>query len=685
MTNPATVPLAHMLGLILVGLALAGPVGASSHPSAGTAVVESGHSAHWYNTARSGEGWVLEILPEDRALIYWFTYDEDGNQRWLIGLGNIIRGESGDSIEFPEMYVTRGARFGPGFDPEDVEREDVGVAAMTFDDCDHGTFSFQAFGQSQTIEVVRLTQTMAAGCEPIHGTPGLPAKEYAGETGSWYDPAHDGEGYSLQWLSRDEAVLTWYSYDSEGNQYWMIGTGHRDKGRIVFPDLKATRGARFGDDFDPEDVERFDWGSLVLELDCNGGSAQYDSELAPFGSGDFDLTRLSRLERPDCPWERPKFTDLYEIAWKEIPIAERAPDAPGDRLDSNNIQAQSIADDGTVVAARGGDPTFDGWRLALWRPGADEWDVLAHRINRTPVVIAPDAIWVAADQGHSERDEPISPLRWSLEEGWRQLPSRVLDRSWIYTASQDLKSIAGKGHDFGEAGRDAWVWTEEQGQWILPFTETIPGGSPTAVSNDGNRVFGWTLWPPDEGSSIPTRAAIQWLNGKDPELMLDGQGAALGVSYTCDPDCNLVFGAGQARYDPDHPHVGEAWFRMASGEVRYLGTLPDGVRSRASYGVNDVTQDGTLAVGSYTAVIESTTRPDQLTGRGFIWTQRTGMVSVRSLVKELGIGDDHWRTMGAVGVSSSGDKILLSGWWQIPFEPSDQNRAVILELKPKGG
>ncbi|HET6545177.1 MAG TPA: hypothetical protein VFG55_00345, partial [Rhodanobacteraceae bacterium] len=55
-----------------------------------TAAIGSGHSAMWYDPARSGEGWVLEVLADDFVLLDWYTYDEQGGQRWLQGIGEIV-------------------------------------------------------------------------------------------------------------------------------------------------------------------------------------------------------------------------------------------------------------------------------------------------------------------------------------------------------------------------------------------------------------------------------------------------------------------------------------------------------------------------------------------------------------------------------------------------------------------
>jgi hypothetical protein len=128
----------------------------------------------------------------------------------------------------------------PDFDPTQVEREAVGSATLRFADCDQGEFSFTAFEQSLTLPVQRLAHTMGMPCESRNGVPGRDSTEYAGQSGSWFDPGHIGEGYALQWMNPHSALLTWYSYDGDGEQYWMLGVGQLDDpGRLHFPQLHA--------------------------------------------------------------------------------------------------------------------------------------------------------------------------------------------------------------------------------------------------------------------------------------------------------------------------------------------------------------------------------------------------------------------------------------------------------------
>ena len=44
--------------------------------------------------ANDGEGFLIEILAGGRAVMYWFTFDEDGEQAWYLAAGDPVRTES---------------------------------------------------------------------------------------------------------------------------------------------------------------------------------------------------------------------------------------------------------------------------------------------------------------------------------------------------------------------------------------------------------------------------------------------------------------------------------------------------------------------------------------------------------------------------------------------------------------
>lgn len=89
------------------------------------------YSGAWYNPERNGEGFVVEVLPDDRGLIYWFTYT-------------------------------------PDFDPADVERIDWGRLEIEFHDDNTGHIYFdsalEGYG-SGDYPIERLARPMLADCE----------------------------------------------------------------------------------------------------------------------------------------------------------------------------------------------------------------------------------------------------------------------------------------------------------------------------------------------------------------------------------------------------------------------------------------------------------------------------------------------------------------------------------------
>jgi hypothetical protein len=118
--------------------------------------------------------------------------------------------------------------------------------------------------------------------------------------GAWYDPAHDGEGYVLQILEDSRAVVFWFSYGPDGARRWFYGIGELNDGKWLFEDMLTTAGGVFGNGFDPETVEQAPWDSLVLEIDCEGGEATYESTEEGFGAGALQLKRLTVLDALDC-------------------------------------------------------------------------------------------------------------------------------------------------------------------------------------------------------------------------------------------------------------------------------------------------------------------------------------------------------------------------------------------------
>jgi hypothetical protein len=122
-------------------------------------------SGSWYLPARDGEGYVIEIIGpelEQQMLAYFYTYDEAGNQIWMIG------GQApfnGDTAVLP-MLITSGASYGDDFDPDDVLRESWGTLTFKFTSKNAGTVlreSTMGFG-TDTVDIERLTSVTGLVC-----------------------------------------------------------------------------------------------------------------------------------------------------------------------------------------------------------------------------------------------------------------------------------------------------------------------------------------------------------------------------------------------------------------------------------------------------------------------------------------------------------------------------------------
>jgi hypothetical protein len=261
-------------------------------------LVDAGISASWFNVARDGEGFLLEMLAPDslgvnRVLMFWYTYDKEGNQHWYQGVGFA----RGNSLDFPEVWETSGAVFGPDFDPADVARKLVGNASFVFTNCNEGSMSYRINKEFGRMDLTRLTSIMWLPCPP--SPPPvifIPVPDEAKLSGSWYDPTHDGEGFNIEVLMDGRVLVFWFTYDKQGNQRWLVGVGVFRDGKIVVDDLQTTHGGIFGPDFDPVNVERTSWGSLLLDIDCNGGTANYNSTDEEFGSGVLNVVKLTEID-----------------------------------------------------------------------------------------------------------------------------------------------------------------------------------------------------------------------------------------------------------------------------------------------------------------------------------------------------------------------------------------------------
>lgn len=290
--------------------------------NADVAGVEPAHlGGFFYDPSHDGEGFVIDVISPERATVYWFTYDSDGKQRWFLGVGTLD--EAG--IHVDELIVTRGALFGAGFDPDNVEFSVAGSASLTVHDCDHMTVEYTIDGEAGQQQLERLSSIADAACNGVQS-------HRSGLGGSFYDPQRNGEGIVLHVIGSRRALMVYFGYDQHGEQMWVLGDGSIEGDRLVLDAPFSTRGGRFGPDFDPNEVENLPWGDIQLSLACDGNVVAYAALDEELGAGTFNLERLGGQLGPVCD----------EGATHELPALE-CNDYSRQFVDSGYLAGESLA------------------------------------------------------------------------------------------------------------------------------------------------------------------------------------------------------------------------------------------------------------------------------------------------------------------------------------------------------
>jgi hypothetical protein len=267
--------------------------------------VSAGQSGAWYDPSHNGEGYFLQVLSASSAVVFWFSYDSNGDQFWMTGVGDI----AGSKITFPELSSPRGGKFGPDFDPADVDYPIWGSLEFDFTSCDaaRADYSGPAEFGSGTLMLTRLTALWGLDCEGNDLNTQSTGSGFlnGGFSGSWYDPSHDGEGFVVEVLDETSAVVIWFTYDSEGNPAWLLGSGQIDGADITVSEFQITSGGIFGSEFDPEAVVYSPWGTAAFRYDsCGGSSAAGIMNYSPpvnFGAQSSQLlNRLVSIDGLQC-------------------------------------------------------------------------------------------------------------------------------------------------------------------------------------------------------------------------------------------------------------------------------------------------------------------------------------------------------------------------------------------------
>ncbi len=151
-------------GIMRANLATLAEVAGADLSSIVTYQISAAQSGLWYDPEQDGHGLSIDVLPNGQIVAIWYTYDQSGNQIWLLGVG-----EYTGSTAILGVTITEGGVFPPGFDPNDVVRSDWGEFQLDFTDCDNGIFSWSPADPTRfeagSMPITRLTSIDTLSCQ----------------------------------------------------------------------------------------------------------------------------------------------------------------------------------------------------------------------------------------------------------------------------------------------------------------------------------------------------------------------------------------------------------------------------------------------------------------------------------------------------------------------------------------
>jgi hypothetical protein len=243
--------------------------------------INAGHSGAWYNPDTSGQGQLIDVVPESQFMfLAWFTFtaaasSNPNQQHWYTAQGNY----SGNTAELT-LHETLGGQFD---DPQEVTTNPVGTATVSFSDCEQGqlVYSIDTDGRQGTIPLQRLIPGSENVCGDQSGNTLVSTEAVdinAGMDGAWYDTDKPGQGFLIDAHANPDGgnfiFVAWFTYgdDTESGQRWLTAQGDF-AGSTAEIDIHETTGGSFNDS---QLTETEKVGTMTIDFeDCSNAQLSY--------------------------------------------------------------------------------------------------------------------------------------------------------------------------------------------------------------------------------------------------------------------------------------------------------------------------------------------------------------------------------------------------------------------------
>jgi len=230
----------------------------------------------WKAPAGSEAGWGINFAHEgDVIFATWFTHDANGNA-WYMSMTAF---QTGPNTFSGTLYRTTGPPLDAiPFDPNQVQRIEVGNGTLTFSDGNNGTLTYTVNGTTQAKSITREV----FGAVPACTWGGLSDLALATNyTDMWWAAGGVESGWGINFAHEGDVIFaTWFTYDFTGAALPLSATLSKVGPGLYSGTLIRTSGPPFSAvPFNPDAVTRTPVGTATVTF-INGNAATFSFQVS---------------------------------------------------------------------------------------------------------------------------------------------------------------------------------------------------------------------------------------------------------------------------------------------------------------------------------------------------------------------------------------------------------------------